>query len=182
MKGCPLLRMRRGAGCLQLKRRLPPVANGHRPRSLQSAPPSMLLSCEVANPYIFYAAYSPSTIRSAPGAFLISSRPACWSFLIWVGKASSLSWGQFLKLVQKAILTRYEALSYSWDLTLSCRPCLCRTLQFGHPPSYNTMNSTVPTALPQQHGGCFVREMLYPSYNTGRHRIRKRALRKAGWD
>ena len=54
----------RGAGCWQPKRRLPPAATTNRLRSLQSAPPSMLLHImqrknstrykhNVANPHIF---------------------------------------------------------------------------------------------------------------------------------
>ena len=44
LKGCPLLRMCRGAGSWQPKRRLPPSAISNRLRNLQSGPPSMLLS------------------------------------------------------------------------------------------------------------------------------------------
>ena len=64
-KGAPLLRMRRGVGCWQPKRRLPPAATSNQLRitevydSLQSAPASMLQSFKgrierksVANPRI----------------------------------------------------------------------------------------------------------------------------------
>ena len=66
-KWCPLLRMRRGAGCWQPKRRLPPAATSDRLRSLQSAPPSMLLSHKGAIArntkvamHIFCAVHPPS--------------------------------------------------------------------------------------------------------------------------
>ena len=44
LKGCPLLRIRWGAGCWQPKQRLPPAATSNRLCNLRSGPPSMLLS------------------------------------------------------------------------------------------------------------------------------------------
>ena len=46
LKGCPMLRIRRGVGCWQSKQRPPPAATSNRLRNLQNDLPSMLLSCK----------------------------------------------------------------------------------------------------------------------------------------
>ena len=64
----------------------------------QSAPP-IFVRCfyhttekswhKVTNPPILYGMYTLSTIQSAPGAFFISSRPACCSF--YLGRQNELT-------------------------------------------------------------------------------------------
>lgn len=48
-KGCPLFRMRRGAGRWQPKQRRPPAVTRNRLRNMPSCPRSMLLSCKGKN-------------------------------------------------------------------------------------------------------------------------------------
>ena len=97
LKGCSLLRMRRGAECWQLKRRLPPTVTTNRLRSLQSAPLSMLLwlhKGKIITPsgqYTFFCVCT-SSIHSAPGAVQVRLHVAlCCIALPFLGRQHELT-------------------------------------------------------------------------------------------
>lgn len=111
LKCCPLLRMSRGAGCWQLKQRLSPVHTRNRLRIFQSATSdSSIVQMEIVRStnqtsHIF-CLYTPSTIQSALGTFLISSQPTYRSswyhpFLSGTPKWGHLCRGSFLNMYKK---------------------------------------------------------------------------------
>ena len=88
LNGCRLLRMQWRTRCRLPKRKLPAAATSNRLRSSRSAPPSMVLYLprKIAiqsgqSRYVLCTKYISSTLQPAPGAFLISCRPECCSFL-----------------------------------------------------------------------------------------------------